>query len=131
MSKYSEYMKMGLEESRYFQMMKSFNNDEEMIDDAIKEWGIEKVNKGYDIFDFDGTGLLEIEEIGATDAFGGSDDRAAEEAIADGIKVIPTYELPKNFDRSYIGWIDTPENRKAIEDYCSKDNYYCNGNSLR
>ena len=20
---------------------------------------------------------------------------------------------------------------KAIEDYCSKDNYYCNGNSLR
>ena len=69
MSKYKEYMEMGLTEERYFQMMKSFDNNEEFIDEAIEDWGIERVNKGYDIFDFDGTGMLQIEEIGATDAY--------------------------------------------------------------
>lgn len=130
MSKYKEYMEMGLTEERYFQMMKSFGN-EEFIDEAIEDWGVEKVNKGYDIFDFDGTGMLQIEEIGATDAFNGSDERATDEAMADGIRIIPLYELPENFDRRYVGWIDTPENRKRIEEYCKEDNYYCNGNSLR
>ena len=130
MSRYDEYIKMGLTEERYNQMMKSFGN-EEFIDEAISDWGIELTNKGYDIFDFDGTGMLEIEEIGATDAFNGSDRAAADQAVIDGIKIIPDNELPKNFDRRYFGWIDTPENRKAIEDYCKEDNYYCNGNSIR
>ena len=62
MNKYEEYIKLGLTEERYCQMLKSFGR-EEMIDDAISIWGIEKVNRGYDIFDFDGTGLLQIEEI--------------------------------------------------------------------
>ena len=96
MSKYKEYMEMGLTEERYFQMMKSFDNNEEFIDEAIEDWGIERVNKGYDIFDFDGTGMLQIEEIGATDAFNGSDERATDEAMADGIKIIPLYELPED-----------------------------------
>lgn len=131
MSKYKEYMEMGLTEERYFQMMKSFNNNEEFIEEAIEEWGIENVNKGYEIFDFDGTGMLQIEEIGCTDAFNGSDAEATEQAMRDGIKIIPINELPENFDRRYLGWIDTLENRKRIEEYCNEDNYYCNGNSLR
>ena len=75
--------------------------------------------------------MLQIEAIGDVDAFE-SDEDAVEEAIADGIKIIPVYELPDNFDRKYFGWIDTPENREAIEQYCKNEsNYYCNGNSLK
>ena len=132
MSRYNEFKAMGLTDERYFQMMESFKNDEDYIEEAIKDWGVENVNKGYEIFDFDGTGMLEIEEIGYTNAFNGSDDKAAEQAMKDGIKIIPIEELPKNFDRRFLGWIDTPENRKAIEEYCQNEsNYYCNGNSLR
>ena len=50
-----------------------------------------------------------------------SDDYAAvAQAIKDGIKFIPVEELPENFDRRYLGWIDTPENRKHIEEYCAE-----------
>jgi hypothetical protein len=78
-----------------------------------------------------GTGLLQIKEIGATDAFNGSDRSAVDAAMDAGIKIFPVGDLPENFDRRYLGWIDTPENRNAIENYCKGDNYYCNGNSLR
>ena len=37
-------------------------------------------------------------------------------------RIIPVDELPENFDRRYFGWVDTPENRKAIKAYCEK---YC------
>ena len=92
----------------------------EDIEAELNDWSDENVSKGYAIFDFDGTGMLEIEEIGCMEAFGGSDDKATEQAIKDGVKIIPIDELPENFERKYLGWIDTPENRKAIEEYCSK-----------
>jgi len=72
---------------------------------------------GYAETDFDGTGMLEIQKIDELSMFE-SDDDAIEQAIKDGVKVIPVNELPKNFDRRYLGWIDTPQNRKAIFDYC-------------
>lgn len=127
---YAEFMKKGLEENRYLHFKKLGYEDSD-IESVINEWGLEKVNKGYDVFDFDGTGMLQIEAIGDVDAFE-SDDDAVEEAIADGIKIIPVYELPDNFDRKYLGWIDTVENRETIKNYCmNKENYYCNGNSLK
>ena len=99
-----------------------------MIDTYINDWG-ENAKYGYAIFDFDGTGLLEIEMINDMEIFNG-DEEAVEQAIKDGIKIIPIEELPDNFDRFYLGWIDTPENRKAIEGYCSDEgNYYVNGHS--
>lgn len=99
-----------------------------MIDIYIDDWG-ENAKYGYAIFDFDGTGLLEIAMINDMEIFNG-DEEAVEQAIKDGIKIIPIEELPDNFDRSYLGWIDTPENRKAIEEYCSDEgNYYVNGHS--
>jgi hypothetical protein len=101
---------------------------QEMIDAYIDDWG-EVAKYGYAIFDFDCTGMLEIEMINEMEIFDG-DEEAVEQAIKDGIKIIPIEELPDNFDRSYLGWIDTPENRKAIEDYCSDEgNYYVNGHS--
>lgn len=88
------------------------------IEEELTDWSDVDVNNGYAIFDFDGTGMLEIEEIGCMDAFGGSDEKAVQKAIEDGIKIIPVEELPVNFTRRYLGWIDTSENRKKIEEYC-------------
>ena len=75
--------------------------------------------KGYDIFDFDGTGMLEIEKIDEENIFT-DDEEAVEQAIKDGIKIIPIEELPENFERRYLGWIDTPENRKQIAEFCGR-----------
>ena len=74
--------------------------------------------KGYTITDFDGTGMLEIQKIDEQDVFP-DDEAAVDAAIRDGVKIIPVEELPDNFPRRYLGWIDTPENRKNIQDYCS------------
>lgn len=119
----------GLTDERYTQM-KNYGYDDEDIEEIVEEWGIDQTNDGYGIFDFDGTGLLELEAIGEIAAFE-CDDEAVKVAIANGMKFIPVAELPINFDRRYLGWIDTPENRAAIKCYCDADNYYCNGNSLR
>lgn len=127
---YTEFMNRGLKEDRYLHFKKLGYEDND-IEVVISDWGLENVNKGYGVFNFDGTGMLEIECIGDVDAFK-SDEDAVEEAIADGVKIIPIYELPNNFDRKYLGWIDTPENRKVIGNYCMEEsNYYCNGNSLK
>lgn len=127
---YTEFMDKGLKENRYLHFKKLGYEDND-IESVINNWGLENVNKGYETFDFDGTGMLQIEAIGDVDAFE-SDEDAVEEAIANGIKIISVHELPDNFDRRYLGWIDTPENREAIEQYCKNEsNYYCNGNSLK
>lgn len=121
---------------------------EQQIKFAMEEgWDREEAKRGYTIVDFDGTGMLEIEAIADVYVrigedgdvyylddieYGFDDDACAYEAARSGFcSIIPIDELPENFDRRYFGWVDTPENRKAIEDYCSDpDNYYCNGNSL-
>lgn len=48
------------------------------------------------------------------------DEEAVQQAIQDGVKLIPVEELPEDFDRRYLGWIDTPENRQRIQEYCAK-----------
>lgn len=73
--------------------------------------------EGYLIVDYDGTGMLEIQKDDSICIFS-SDEEAVKQALKDGIKIIPVNELPKNFDRCYFGWIDTPENRRKIEEYC-------------
>lgn len=73
--------------------------------------------KGYGIFDFDGTGMLEIQKIDEMNKFV-DDESAVEQAIKDGVKLIPIEELPENFERRYLGWIDTPENRRQIRLWC-------------
>lgn len=77
------------------------------------------MNKGYDITNFDGTGMMEIQRIDSEMRFK-SDEEAVQQAIKDGIKMIAVEELPNNFDRKYLGWIDTPENRKRIDEYCGE-----------
>lgn len=72
--------------------------------------------KGYAIFDYDNTGMLEIQKLDEDTSFD-TDEEAVQQAIKDGIKIIPVEELPKSFERRYLGWIDTPENREKIRIY--------------
>lgn len=105
----------------------------EQVERGIEEgWSRESAERGYDIFDFDCLGLLEVEAIGDVYEYGeGYDDEAcAIEAERSGFcKIIPVNELPENFvidgtSRRWFGWVDTPENRKAIQDYCDKNNNF-------
>lgn len=112
--------KYGLTEERYNQMMQSYGNDEESVRQIVEMWGAEKCNKGYAIFDYDGTGLLDIEAIGDVDAF--DDVEANKRAEADGIKIIPVDQLPINMpeDMRWYGWVDTDDNRNKIAEYCAR-----------
>ncbi len=95
---------------------------------AMEEgWTREQAERGFEIFDFDGLGLYEVEAI--TDCYldqDYDDDAASKEAERIGYcKIIPVDELPNPFiidgiSRRWFGWVDTPENRKAIEDYCNE-----------
>lgn len=108
----------GLTEERYNQLLALYGDIEE-VEEKVKDWGVENCNKGYAIFNFDGTGMLEINKIDCLEVFE-ADEVAVEQAIKDGVKIIPVEELPENFDRKYLGWIDTPENRKRIKEYCTR-----------
>ena len=101
----------------------------EGIENAIEEgWSRDAAERGYDIFCYGYTDMLEINAIG--DAYpslktedGYDDEACAIEAERSGFcKIITVEELPVDFDRRYYGWVDTPENRKAIEEYVSM---YC------
>ena len=102
---------------RYHQMREIYSD--KRIREIVNEWGVDVVNKGYDIFTFNGMGILEISRIDDVEAFE-SDDDATEQAIKDGIKIIPVDELPETFGRRYLGWIDTPENRARIAELAEK-----------
>ena len=90
-------------------------------------WSKEVAERGYDIFDYDGMGLLQIEAV--CDCYPDDDyddEAAAREAVRSGFcKIIPVEELPKNFELNghsarWFGWIDTKENREAIKEYCDQ-----------
>ena len=113
--------KFGLTEERYAQMMETYDGDEEAIKEVVDDWGAESVNKGYELFVsmVSNDGMVQVERIDDVGAFDG-DDEAIEQAIKDGIKIIPVDELPENFWYRFFGWVDTPENRKAIERWCNR-----------
>ena len=94
-------------------------------------WSGHALDTGYEIFNFDGLNLFQIEEVCAVGNFTRyieengieicADELAAIQAETDGYcKIIPVNELPITFNRRYFGWVDTPKNRKAIQDYCDE-----------
>ena len=98
---------------------------EEGIKNAM-EWGWdeEDARRGFTIFDYDCTGLLEVEAICDCYPNGGYDDEdAAREAERIGFcKIIPVDELPDFYNANgnnmkWFGWVDTPENRKLIKEW--------------
>lgn len=118
----NEYMErndpiMKLSLRRYEQMRKVYRNNDDAIREVIDTWGVEDVNNGYAVFDYDCTGMLQIEAIGDVWGNDADDEAMVAQAIKDGVKIIPVEELPEKFDRRYLGWIDTPENRQKIEEY--------------
>lgn len=119
---------LHLSHERYEQLRKAGKTNDDIID-LINNWGIEQVNKGYGIFEFSNTRMSEICRIDEVGAFE-SDEQAVDAAIKDGVKIIPIAELPETFDRLYLGWIDTPENRREIEAYAEVYAYECLENRL-
>lgn len=107
----------GITKERYEQLIND-GYEKADIEGLIAEWGVQQVNDGYGIFNYNETGLLCIQRLDEVGAFEG-DIQAAQKAIEDGVKIIPVEELPKNFNERYLIWIDTPENRKNIEEYCN------------
>ncbi len=129
--KQNELLEKGLTQEKYDELMFLWNDDIDAVYSVVDDYGVDICNRGYEIFDYDGTRLLNIEAV--VDVSTLDDREAARKAEKDGFcKIIPPEELPTNFDLRFFGWVDTPENRKAIEEYC-KDfkNYYCCGNSGR
>lgn len=121
----NEYMErndpiMKLSLRRYEQMRKVYRNNDDAIREVIDTWGVEDVNNGYAVFDYDCTGMLQIEAIGDVWGNDADDEAMVAQAIKDGVKIIPIEELPEKFDKRYLGWIDTPENRKAIAEYTER-----------
>lgn len=100
----------------------------EGIEYAVSEgWDREDAERGYTIFDYDGLGIFQIEAICDCYPDGNYDDEAcAVDAEESGFcKIIPVDELPEDFEANghsvrWFGWVDTPENRKAIEKYCEE-----------
>ena len=107
--------RFGLTKERYDQMMMLYDYDEEWVKEIVNDWGAENCNKGYAIFDIDGR--LHIERIDEVGCFN-DDIEAKEQAIKDGVKIIPVEDLPENFDLKELGWIDTEENKKRIAEFC-------------
>lgn len=89
------------------------------IEEELNGYTEEEISNGYSITDFDGTGMLEIQRCDYMAAFE-DDEKAVEQAIKDGVAIIPVEELPENFDRRYLGWVDTPGNRERIVKYCEE-----------
>lgn len=109
--------KLGLTNERYKQMMEVWNNDFETVADIVDDWGEKQCNDGYCIANWNMTDILGIQKIDMVGAFE-SDIDAGWKAEQDGIPIIPKNELPEDFDMRWNIWIDTPENRRAIEVYC-------------
>lgn len=94
------------------------------VDSGVPE---DIAERGYDIFDHDCTGLLEVSRIDiayiGTKYDGMTDAACAKEAERVGFcKIIPKSELPKTMpeDMKLYSWVDTQENRAALNAYCSE-----------
>jgi len=88
---------------------------EEAKEATREEWG-ENGLRGYAIFG-NGDGFDDVECICRIDEMNiyDGDIDAAKQAAKDGIKLIPWKEQPKCYPFKYYRFIDTPENRKALE----------------
>ena len=63
----------------------------------------------------------EINKIDVLCGFEG-DEEAVEQVIKDGVKLIPIEELSENFERKYLGRIDTPKNK--LQNFVLRRNNY-------
>ena len=67
--------------------------------------------------------MLEITAVAWSTKFR-NDQAAVNAAIQDGVKCIPIKELPDGFPYRWLGWLDTPKNRKAIRRFARQYNKF-------
>ncbi len=89
----------------------------EQIENGL-EWGWREEDcvRGYTMFDYDGTGCIDIEMINDME-LDFTDEDAAVHAQNNGYcKIIPVSELPVGLPESmkFYGWVDTEENRQRL-----------------
>lgn len=77
----------------------------------------EPERKGYDIVDREG--MMEVQRLDSIGLFE-DDISAVYAAIENGVDVIPVEELPADFPYRWLGWVDSPKNRKAIQNFCER-----------
>lgn len=108
--------KFGLSDIAYKRLLAIHKSDKE-VKGLVACWGVQICEKGYSQFNYDGTGLMCIERIDALDIFA-DDTEATEQAIDDGVKIIPIDELPKSMpsNMKFLGYIDTPKNRLRLKE---------------
>lgn len=107
---------LGISPLRLSQIRESHGNElsDTEIRELVKECTPDALNRGYDVFN---TGVVEeICVIGDIASDSRDDAWATARAIIDGVKIIPVEELPEGLpkERKYLGYIDTPANRKAL-----------------
>ena len=87
---------------------------EEIKQTLVEDWGVGG-DRGYGIFvSADSKFLEHIERIDELNVYDG-DLEAGEQAEKDGIKLIPLEENPKEYPYNCYRFVDTEENRKALE----------------
>lgn len=92
-------------------------DDEEARDAVIHEWGEEFGLRGYAPFTYGymiDPSLEYIAKIDDLDVYP-DDLKAAEQAEKDGIRLIPYSEQPKKGFYQYYRFLDTPNNRKILQ----------------
>jgi len=112
--------KYGISKKRMEQLKAKYGDHLDNYIEEILDYGPDEVNRGYDMFYGHLDNACEIESIDIVGAFT-CDEDAAKQAEKDGFcKIIPVEELPEDFEYRRFGWVDTPENRAAIESYCKR-----------
>lgn len=81
---------------------------------------------GYVIVKNAECGAFEVVKDDESDIFE-TDEQAVEQAIKDGVKIIPENELAK-FPKHELGWVDTVKNRETIRFYT--EDFYLNFYSM-
>lgn len=108
--------KFGLSDLRYTQLSKYYSDND--IKRLVKYWGVKRCESGYATVDWEGLGLARIEKIDELRVFS-SDNAAINQAIKDGVKLIPLRDLPDGLpdDMYSRGWVDNLTNRMNIKKY--------------
>ena len=85
---------------------------------------IAEPSKGYVIVKDEDKGAFEVLKDDECDLFE-TDEQAIEQAIKDGIKIIPENEQHNIYHMCYSGWIDTAANRETLRFYNEEFNMNC------
>ena len=106
----------GLTKERFQSLLNYYNGNVDMINSLVKIHGAYLVNKGYDIVADRTTGILKLISL---DMVFKTLQEAVEQAVKDGLRIIPAEEVPDKLREKKEAWLDTYINRQKITEYCA------------